>query len=47
MRGPLFPEMVARLGRDAAEHFVENWAAMVAVLDRGDLLPARYKARKP
>ena len=47
MKGPLFPEMVARLGQGAAEHFVENWAAMVAVLDLGDLLPARYKARKP
>lgn len=47
MRGPLHAEMVARLGSAAAEHFLENWAAMVAVLERGDLLPARYKARKP
>jgi len=39
--------MVRRLGLAAADHFVENWAAMVTVLERGDLLPARYKARRP
>lgn len=47
MQGPLFPEMARRLGAAAAEHFVANWEAMVAVLDRGELLPARHKARKP
>jgi phosphoethanolamine N-methyltransferase len=47
MRGPLFPVMAERLGQAGAEHFVENWKAMVAVLDMGELRPGRYRARRP
>jgi phosphoethanolamine N-methyltransferase len=47
MQGPLYPVMVEGLGQAGAEHFVENWKAMVAVLDLGELRPGRYRARKP
>jgi SAM-dependent methyltransferase len=47
MQGPLYPVMVERLGKAGAEHFVENWKAMVAVLDLGELRPGRYRGRKP
>jgi len=47
MQGPLFATMVETLGRDSAEHFVEDWRSMVVVLDQGELRPARYRARKP
>jgi len=47
MRGPLYSVMVQRLGQAGADHFVENWRAMVAVLDLGELRPGRYRARKP
>lgn len=46
MQGPLFATMVDRLGQPGADHFVENWGAMVAVLDLGELRPGRYRARK-
>lgn len=47
MKGPLHPRMVELLGAEQAQHFVENWRAMTVVLDRGDLNPGRYRARKP
>jgi len=47
MRGPLYPTMIERLGRQGADHFVENWRAMVAVLDLGELRPGRYRAQRP
>ena len=47
MKGPLYPVMVERLGQGGADHFVENWQAMVAVLDLGELRPGRYRARRP
>ncbi|MGD9744252.1 MAG: class I SAM-dependent methyltransferase [Dongiaceae bacterium] len=47
MKGPLHPCMIELLGAEQAAHFVENWRAMTVVLDRGDLNPGRYRARKP
>lgn len=47
MQGPLKAQMVALLGREKQEHFLENWRAMVVVLDKGELRPGFYRARKP
>jgi phosphoethanolamine N-methyltransferase len=47
MKGPLNPRMVELLGREKAGHFVENWRAMVVVLEKGEKRPGRYRARKP
>jgi phosphoethanolamine N-methyltransferase len=47
MQGPLKPRMIEMLGREEQEHFLENWRAMVVVLDKGELRPGFYRARKP
>jgi ubiquinone/menaquinone biosynthesis C-methylase UbiE len=47
MRGPLDAAMLDVLGREHRDHFHENWRAMVAVLDSGELRPGFYRARKP
>jgi phosphoethanolamine N-methyltransferase len=47
MKGPLNARMVELLGKAKAEHFVENWRAMVVVLEKGEKRPGRYRARKP
>jgi phosphoethanolamine N-methyltransferase len=47
IQGPLAGEMRERLGRDKQEHFVENWRAMLVVLEKGELRPGFYRARKP
>ncbi len=47
MRGPLKARMVEALGREAQEHFLENWRAMQIVLDKGELRPGFYRARTP
>ncbi len=47
MQGPLKAQMIDVLGREQQEHFLENWRAMVVVLDKGELRPGFYRARKP
>ena len=47
MRGPLKAQMRKKLGREAQEHFVENWRAMQVVLDKGELRPGFYRGRTP
>jgi len=47
MQGPLKARMIEMLGREQQEHFLENWRAMVVVLDKGELRPGFYRARKP
>lgn len=47
MKGELYPVMADRLGKEGADHFVEDWRSMVVVLDKGELRPGRYRARRP
>jgi phosphoethanolamine N-methyltransferase len=47
MKGPLNPRMVELLGREVADHFVEDWRSMTVVLEKGEKRPGRYRARKP
>jgi hypothetical protein len=47
MRGPLFPRMLELLGREQAEHFVENWRAMVRVCETGEMRQGYCRGRKP
>ena len=35
------------LGEERQAHYIENWRAMVVVVDAGDLRPARLRAHKP
>jgi len=46
MQGPLKARMIDMLGREQQEHFLEDWRAMVVVLDKGELRPGFYRARK-
>ncbi len=47
MNGELHEQMVAALGQDSAEHFVENWRILGVVLDNGELRTCRFRAHKP
>ena len=47
MKGPLHSRMVELLGEKDAEHFIEDWRSMTVVLDKGEIRPGRYRARKP
>jgi ubiquinone/menaquinone biosynthesis C-methylase UbiE len=47
MRGPLFPQMLERLGRESAEHFVENWRAMLRVCETGEMRQGYCRGRRP
>jgi len=47
LRGELYPRMVEELGRHDADHFVENWRAMVIVIESGEMRQAYLRGRKP
>lgn len=47
MQGPLKPRMLELLGQEQTGHFIENWRAMLVVLEQGELRPGRYRAVKP
>ena len=47
LQGGLSAEMVEQFGEERAALFVEDWRAMVAVLELAELLPAFFSARKP
>ncbi len=47
MNGELYPRMVALLGQQDADHFVENWRAMVVVCEKGEMLQGYYRAQRP
>lgn len=47
MKGSLAARMRELLGPEQQAHFVEDWRAMTVVLDKGELRPGRYRARKP
>ena len=47
LRGELKPRMVELLGRQEAEHCIENWRAMVVVIDKGEMRQAYCRGQKP
>jgi len=47
IRMELYPLMVENLGKEEADHFVENWRAMKVVCEKGDVLQGYYRARRP
>lgn len=46
LEGELRPLVIERIGRERAEHFVNNWQQLMLVLERGELRPTHLKARK-
>ena len=47
MKGELYPRMVELLGQADADHFVENWRAMVIVIDSGEMRQGYSRGRRP
>jgi phosphoethanolamine N-methyltransferase len=47
LKGELSAKMLTLLGPEKAAHFVEDWRSMTVVLDKGEMRPGRYRARKP
>lgn len=47
MKGPLLPRMVEVMGQEQADHFLENWRAMVEVCQSGEMRQGYYRGRKP
>jgi phosphoethanolamine N-methyltransferase len=47
LEGELRSLVTVRIGLERAEHFIANWRQLVLVLERGELRPAHFKARKP
>lgn len=47
MRGPLYAEVVTKLGKDYVDHNIGIWAKMLSVLESGEHCPTHLRARKP
>lgn len=47
MDGELYPQMVELLGQKDADHFVENWRAMVVVINKGEMRQGYCRGRRP
>lgn len=47
MKGPLQATLTDALGAEARDFFIEDWRSLTVVLDKGELRPARMRARKP
>jgi ubiquinone/menaquinone biosynthesis C-methylase UbiE len=43
----LYPRMLEVLGKEEADHFVENWRSMVVVCTNADVYQGYYRGRKP
>ncbi len=46
LRGELYQPLVDALGRDDADHFVENWRAMLVVIDGGEMKQGYLRGRR-
>ena len=47
IKGELYAEMVALLGQEDADHFVENWRAMVVVCESGEMRQGYFRGSRP
>jgi hypothetical protein len=47
LKGKLYPRMVELLGQADADHFVEDWRAMVVVIDKGEMRQGYSRGRRP
>ena len=47
MKDELYPRMVELLGQADADRYVEDWRAMVVVIDNGEMLQAYFRGRRP
>jgi phosphoethanolamine N-methyltransferase len=47
LRGPLYPQLAAKVGKAFLDHEIEVWRALTVVVDSGELRPGHLRARKP
>jgi hypothetical protein len=47
IKGELYSRMVELLGQKDADHFVEDWRAMVVVTDKGEMRQGYCRGRRP
>ena len=47
VKGELYPRMVELLGQSDADHFVEDWRAMVVIIDKGEMRQGYCRGRRP
>jgi len=47
MKGPLYDPITDLVGDERRDHFLDDWAAMVRVLEAGELRSGYFSARKP
>ena len=47
LRGELYEPLVNALGQGDADHFVENWRAMLVVIDGGEMKQGYLRGRRP
>ncbi|MEM1152623.1 MAG: methyltransferase domain-containing protein [Pseudomonadota bacterium] len=47
LKGDLYPELITTLGQEEAEHFVENWRAMLVVINKGEMKQAYMRGQRP
>ncbi len=47
MTGELYPRMVESLGQSDADLFVEDWRAMLVVLDKGEMRQGYCRGQRP
>ena len=47
IRTSLYPTLVERIGQENADHFVEDWRAMVVVCEKGEMLQGYCRGQKP
>jgi len=47
IRSELYPRMIELMDQKDADHFVENWRAMVVVCEKGEMFQVYSRGRKP
>jgi phosphoethanolamine N-methyltransferase len=47
MKEPLHDLLTREIGAEGRDFFIEDWRSLTVVLDKGELRPARMRARKP
>jgi phosphoethanolamine N-methyltransferase len=47
IKGDLLPRMVELMGQDDADHFLENWRAMVVVIENGEMRQGYFRGQRP
>jgi ubiquinone/menaquinone biosynthesis C-methylase UbiE len=47
LKGELYDKTIELIGKEQADHFVENWRALVIVCEKGEMRQGYYRGMKP